>query len=40
MTLLGVALERLAGIDAEAVAAGAIEYTKSAHDAVAAVDAG
>ena len=30
VTLLGVALERLAGIDAEAVAAGAVAYTKSA----------
>jgi uncharacterized protein (DUF1015 family) len=38
VTLLGLALERLAGIDADAVAAGAIEYTKSADDAVAAVD--
>ncbi len=36
VTLLGVALERLAGIDAAAVEAGAIEYTKSAADAVAA----
>jgi uncharacterized protein (DUF1015 family) len=40
VTLLGVALERLAGIDAEAVAAGAIGYTKSAAEAVAAVDTG
>ncbi len=40
VTLLGVALERLAGIDAEAVAAGAIGYTKSAAEAVAAVEAG
>lgn len=40
VTLLGVALERLAGLDARAIAAGAIEYTKSAADAVAAVDRG
>ncbi len=39
VTLLGVALQRLAGIDAEAVAAGAIAYTKSAADAIEAVDA-
>ena len=39
VTLLGVALDRLAGLDAEAVAGGAVEYTKSAADAVAAVDA-
>ncbi len=40
MTLLGAALERLAGIDAEAVAAGAIDYTKSAADAIERVEAG
>jgi uncharacterized protein (DUF1015 family) len=40
VTLLGAALESLAGIDAAAVAAGAIAYTKSAAEAVAAVDAG
>ena len=40
VTLLGVALERLAGLDAEAVAAGAIGFTKSATDAVELVDAG
>ena len=34
VTLLGAALERLAGIDGEAVAAGAIEYTKSAGEAI------
>ena len=39
MTLLGVALERLAGIDADAVAAGAVGYTKSAAEAIEAVDA-
>ena len=39
VSLLGAALERLAGIDSDAVAAGAIEYTKSASDAIAAVDA-
>lgn len=38
VTLLGIALERLAGIDAAAVAEGAIGYTKSAGEAVAAVD--
>mgnify|MGYP000288825590 CR=1 FL=1 len=38
VTLLGVALEQLAGLDAAAVAGGAIGYTKSAADAVAAVD--
>ncbi len=37
VTLLGAALERLAGIDATAVAAGAIAYTKSAAEAVASV---
>jgi uncharacterized protein (DUF1015 family) len=40
VTLLGVALERLAGIDGEAVAAGAVDYTKSAADAIERVDAG
>jgi uncharacterized protein (DUF1015 family) len=40
VTLLGVALERLAGIDGDAVAAGAIEYTKSAADAIERVEAG
>jgi uncharacterized protein (DUF1015 family) len=34
-----VALDRLAGLDAEAVAGGAVDYTKSAIDAVASVDA-
>ncbi len=34
VTLLGVALDRLAGIDAEAVAAGAVAYTKSADEAI------
>ena len=39
VTLLGVALERLAGIDATAVAAGdRIRYTKSAAEAIAWVD--
>lgn len=37
VTLLGVALERLTGLDAAAVAGGAIGYTKSAAAAVAAV---
>ena len=40
VTLLATALDRLAGIDREAVADGAIGYTKSAEDAVAAVEAG
>jgi uncharacterized protein (DUF1015 family) len=40
VTLLGVALERLAGIGADAVAAGAIGYAKSAAEAIALVDAG
>jgi uncharacterized protein (DUF1015 family) len=40
VTLLGVALERLAGIDADAVAAGAVAYAKSAAEAIAQVDAG
>lgn len=39
VTLLGVALDRLAGLDGEAVAGGAVEYTKSSAEAVAAVDA-
>jgi len=34
VTLLAVALERLAGIDAEAVAGGAVGYSKSAWDAI------
>jgi len=40
VTLLGVVLDRLAGLDADAVAAGAIGFTKSASDAVDSVDAG
>jgi uncharacterized protein (DUF1015 family) len=40
VTLLGVALERLAGIDADAVQGGAVAYSKSAADAIAAVRAG
>jgi uncharacterized protein (DUF1015 family) len=39
VTLLGVALERLAGVDASAVDAGAIAYTKSAAEAVERVNA-
>jgi uncharacterized protein (DUF1015 family) len=39
VSLLGVALERLAGIDADAVAAGAVAYSKSASDAIGQVDA-
>ena len=38
VTLLGVALERLAGIDADAVSAGAVAYTKSASEAIQLVD--
>ena len=38
MTLLGVALERLAGLDAAAVEGGAIRYTKSAPEAIKAVE--
>ncbi|MEO8570541.1 MAG: DUF1015 domain-containing protein [Chloroflexota bacterium] len=40
VTLLGIALERLAGIGPEAVGAGAIAYVKSATEAIALVDAG
>ena len=40
MTLLGVALERLAGVDAASVSGGAIGYTKSAREALDAVDRG
>ena len=39
VTLLGAAMERLAGIGEEAVAGGAIGYTKSAREAIALVDA-
>jgi uncharacterized protein (DUF1015 family) len=39
VTILGTALHELLDIDDDAVAAGAIEYTKSAADAVASVDA-
>ncbi len=40
VVLLGVALEQLAGIDPDAVAAGAVAYTKSAADAIEQVDRG
>ena len=40
VTLLGLVLERLAGIDADGLAAGAVGYTKSAAEAIASVDAG
>ena len=40
VTLLGVAFEQLAGIDADAVAAGAIAYSKSAAEAIDRVEAG
>jgi hypothetical protein len=39
VTLLGVALDRLAGIDAGAIDAGAVEYSKSAAEAIMAVRA-
>ena len=38
VTLLDIALERLAGLDGAAVAGGAVAYSKSAADAIAAVD--
>ena len=38
VTLLGVALDRLAGVSPDAVAAGAVAYSKSASDAIARVD--
>jgi uncharacterized protein (DUF1015 family) len=38
VTLLGVALDRLVGITADAVAGGAVTYLKSARDAIALVD--
>jgi uncharacterized protein (DUF1015 family) len=38
VTLLGVALEVLAGLDAAAIAGGSVAFTKSAADAVATVD--
>ena len=40
VTLLGAALERLVGIDADALVAGAVAYTKSAAEAVESVGAG
>jgi uncharacterized protein (DUF1015 family) len=40
VTLLGVALERLAGIGADAVTAGAVSYSKSATEAIERVDTG
>jgi hypothetical protein len=40
VTLLGVALEQLAGVDAAAVSSGAIGYTKSAREALDAIDRG
>jgi uncharacterized protein (DUF1015 family) len=38
VTLLGVALDRLVGVDADAVSGGAIGFTKSAREALDAVD--
>ncbi len=40
VVLLGIALERLLGIDPDAVAAGAVAYTKSAAEAIGRVDDG
>lgn len=40
VTLLGIALEQLAGIPPDAVTAGAVAYTKSAGEAIDRVDAG
>jgi uncharacterized protein (DUF1015 family) len=40
VTLLGIALDQLAGVDADALAAGRVAYTKSVDEAIAAVDAG
>jgi uncharacterized protein (DUF1015 family) len=40
VTLLGAALGRLIGLDPEALAAGAVGYTKSAVEAISSVDAG
>ena len=40
VTLLGAAIAHLAGVDDEAVAGGAIEYTKSVTDAIDLVDSG
>ena len=40
VTLLGAALDRLAGLDADAVGRGAIAYTKSVDEAIDAVDTG
>jgi uncharacterized protein (DUF1015 family) len=40
VTLLGAALGRLAGLDADALVAGAVGYTKSAAEAIDSVDAG
>ena len=40
VTLLGIVLERLAGIDADALAAGRVAFSKSVDEAVGAVDAG
>jgi hypothetical protein len=38
VTLLGTALDRLGGVDADAVAAGAVAYSKSASEAIRFVD--
>ncbi len=38
VTLLGIALDRLLGVDASAVAGGAVSYTKSAREAIDEVD--
>ena len=38
VSVLGAALERMFGLGPDAVASGAVEYTKSAPEAIAAVD--
>ncbi len=40
VTILGIALERMLGVDGEAVAGGAVTYTKSARDAIDQVESG
>jgi hypothetical protein len=40
VTLLAIALERLAGLDADAVAGGAVAYSKSASEAIQVVETG
>ena len=40
VTLLGIALDQMAGVDADALAAGRVAYTKSVDEAIDAVEAG